>query len=87
MLHSFLGMMAEAKQAKYSCKFTTDLKKTFSFVRECPSSVKDSVHKFHCTICNVNMSLAHGGKSDIKQHYVDANTLRSVYFGIFSSTM
>ena len=68
MLHSFLGMMAEAKKAKYSCKFITDLKKTFSFVRECPSSVKYSVHKFHCTICNVNMSLAHGGKSDIKQH-------------------
>ena len=52
----------------YKTSFSDNFKEQHPFVTKCSSHVSDHKHKFRCTICNVNISLAHGGSKDITRH-------------------
>jgi len=60
--------MASGKSKKYKTSYSDDMQKQFPFVRKCSSNVARYQHKFHCTICNDNFSLAAGGSNDIIRH-------------------
>ena len=57
-----------SKSKKYKTSYSDNFKERFSFVTKCPSHIHDYEHKFHCTVCNSNISLAHGGSNDISRH-------------------
>ena len=57
-----------SKNKKYKTSFSDSFTETFSFITKCPSHIPNYQHKFHCTVCNANISLAHGGSNDIKKH-------------------
>ena len=57
-----------SKYKKYKTSFSDNFKEQHPFVTKCSSYVFDYQHKFHCTIYNVNISLAHGGFRDITRH-------------------
>ena len=40
----------------------------YPFIKRCSKHVNDREYKFHCSICNVNLSCAHGRISDVKDH-------------------
>ena len=57
-----------SKQKKYKTSYSDDLKERFPFIRKCSTHIPDYQHKYHCTICNVSLSLAYGGANDIARH-------------------
>ena len=57
-----------SKSKKYKTSYSESLKQCFPFITKCSSHIADYQHKFHCTICNSNISLVHGGSSDILKH-------------------
>ena len=57
-----------SKNKNYKTSFSDNFKEQFPFVTKCSSHVSDHQHKFHCTICNVKISPAHGGSDDITRH-------------------
>ena len=57
-----------SKNKKYKTSFSDSFTETFSFITKCPSHIPKYQHKFHCTVCNANISLAHSGSNDIKKH-------------------
>ena len=61
-------MAAQAKKMKYRIKYSDQLKKQFSFVSKCSSSISDHQYKIHCNICNLDLSCASGGANDVKNH-------------------
>lgn len=61
-------MATPAKKTKYKTKFSDDLKTKFPFVSKCSSSIADYQYKFHCNVCNLNLSCAAGGANDITKH-------------------
>lgn len=46
-------------------RFLDNFKEQFPVVTKCSLHVFNDKHKFHCTICNLNNSLARGGSNDI----------------------
>ena len=66
--------MLEIKRTLQSCfgcgrnGIADDLKQRFTFVTKCSSHVSDYQNKFHCKICNTNVTLAHGGANVITRH-------------------
>ena len=63
-----LSMATQAKKMKYRTKYSDELKKQFSFVSKCLSSITNHQHKFHCNVCNLDLSCASGGANDVKKH-------------------
>ena len=59
-----------SKSKKYKTSYSERLKEHFPFITKCSSLalITDHRHKFHCTICKSNISLAHGGSNDILKH-------------------
>ena len=57
-----------SKSKKYKTSYSESLKEHFPFITKCSSHITDHQHKFHCTICKSNISLAHGGSNDILKH-------------------
>ena len=57
-----------SKNKKYKTSFSDGFTETFSFITKCLSHIPDHQHKFHCTVYNANISLAHGGSNGIKKH-------------------
>ena len=55
-----------SKSKKYKTSYSESLKERFPFITKCSSHIADHLHKFHCTIQNSNISLAHGGPSILK---------------------
>ena len=56
------------KNKKYKTNFSDNFKEQFPFVTNCLSHVSDHQHKFHFTICNVNISRAQGKSNNITRH-------------------
>ena len=61
-------MATQAKKMKYRTKYSDELRKQFSLVSKCSSSTSDHQHKFHCNVCNLDLSCAFGGANDVKKH-------------------
>ena len=57
-----------SKSKKYKTSYSESLKECFRFITRCSSCIADHQHKFHCTICNSNISLAQGGSNYILKH-------------------
>ena len=57
-----------SKSEKYKTSYSESLKERFLFIIKCSSHIADHQRKFHCTICNSNISLPHGGSNDILKH-------------------
>ena len=72
-----LSMATQAKKMRYRTKYSDELKKQFSFVSKCCSSVSDHQNKFHCNVCNLDLSCASGGGNDVKKHADTPNQKRS----------
>ena len=62
------ALMMAAKSKKYKTSYSDEMKSAFPFVTKCSSSVSHYQLKYHCTICNLNLSLASGGSNDIQRH-------------------
>ena len=56
------------KIKKYNVSCSSKIQKSFSFTRSCPAKVADYKHKFRCTVCDKNLSLAARGAEDIRCH-------------------
>ena len=54
-------MAQPAKKQKRLTKYSLEYQKEYPFIKACSSSLKDHLYKFHCSLCNVNISCAHGG--------------------------
>ena len=57
-----------SKAKKYQTSYSDELEQKFMFIKACSSRVPDNQHKFHCTVCNVNLLLAGGGTIDVQKH-------------------
>ena len=53
----------------YKTKFSAEWKKTWPFISAVP-------HSFRCNVCAKNLSCAHQGKSDIKDHIAGKNHIK-----------
>ena len=53
---------------KRRTKYSADYTKEYSFIKKCSKNVHDHEYKFHCSICNLNLSCAHGGIQDVRDH-------------------
>ena len=58
------GPKPKKRRTRYSNAMAND----YPFIQKCTSSIADNEYKFHCTTCNVNLSCAYGGMSDVKDH-------------------
>ena len=58
---------------KYKTSFSLEWKKTWSFLL----SLLGNPHMFHCTICSKNLSCAHQGATDVKDHIATKMHLRT----------
>ncbi|KAJ8030946.1 hypothetical protein HOLleu_27502 [Holothuria leucospilota] len=65
-------MAPPENRPKRRTKYSDEYQKKYPFIRACSSSVQDNLYKFHCTSCNVNVSCAHGGITDVKDHVSSA---------------
>ena len=72
-----LGMATQAKNIKYRTKYSDEVKKQLSFVSKCFSSISDHQYKFHCNICNLDLSCASGVANDVKKHADTPNHKRN----------
>ena len=72
-----LSMATQAKKMKYRTKYSDELKKQFSFVTKCFSSISDHQYKFHWNICNLDLSCASGGAKDVKKQADTPNHRRN----------
>ena len=66
-------MEQPAKKQKRLTKYSAEYHKEYPFIKACSSSIKEHLYKFHCSSCNVNISCAHGGISDVKDHIATSN--------------
>lgn len=57
-----------SKNKKYKTSFLNNFEEDFPFVTKFTSHVSANQHKFHCTTCNVNISLARDRSNDITRH-------------------
>ena len=69
-------MATQAKKMEYRTKYSNKLKKQFSFVSKCSSSISDH-HKFHRNICNLDHSYASDGANDKEKHADPSNHKRN----------
>ena len=51
-----LSMATQANKMKYRTKYSDELKKQFSIVSKCSSSISDHQYKFHCNVCKLDLS-------------------------------
>ena len=70
-------MATQAKNMAYRTKYSDELKKLLSFVSKCSSSISDHQYKFHCNVCNLELSCASGGAKDVKKHADTPNYKRN----------
>ena len=70
-------MATQAKKMKYRTKYSDKLKKQFPFLSKCSSSISDHQYKFHCNVCNLDLSCASGGANDVKKHADTPNQKRN----------
>ena len=61
-------MKTQANKMKYRIKCSDELKKQFSFVSICSSSISDHQYKFHCNVCNLDLSCTSGGANNVQKH-------------------
>jgi hypothetical protein len=66
-------MAQPTKKQKRLTKYSLEYQKEYPFIKACSSSLKDHLYKFHCSSCNVNISCAHGGISDVREHIATSN--------------
>lgn len=52
------------KKQRRVCSFSDVWKKNYSFIK----SVPNNNYKAHCTLCQRDFSITHGGKNDIEKH-------------------
>ena len=71
-------MTQPAKKTKRRTKYSADYQKEYPFIHKCSSSINDYLYKFHCTSCNINVSCAHGGIKDVKDH-ISTNNHKSAH--------
>ena len=67
-LTSVDALKLDPKSKKYKTSYSDEMKSAFPFVTKCSSSVSHYQLKYHCTICNLNLSLASGCSNDIQRH-------------------
>ena len=70
-------MATQAKKMNYRTKYSDELKKQFSFVSKCYSSISDHQYKLHCNICNFDLSCASGSANDVKKQADTPNHKRN----------
>ena len=61
-------MATKDKKMRYRTKYSDDLNKLFSFVSKRSSSINDHKYKFHCNVCNLDLSCASGSVNDVKKY-------------------
>lgn len=62
--HSPVCSGTPSKRVKYVASFKDEWRSTYSWVKR---SVKGDGYAF-CVVCNVNISISHGGKNDLTKH-------------------
>ena len=70
-------MATQAKKMKNRTKYSDELKKQFSFISKYSSSISDHQYKFHCNVCNLDLSCASSGVNDVKTHADTPNHKRN----------
>ena len=70
-------MATQTKKMNYRTKYSDELKKQFSFVSKCYSSISDHQYKLHCNICNFDLSCASGSANDVKKQADTPNHKRN----------
>ena len=64
-------MATEAKKVK--TKYDDDrYNERYSCVTKCSSSIPDHLYKYHCSICNANLSCSHSSIYDVELHFKSA---------------
>ncbi|GBM43432.1 hypothetical protein AVEN_18603-1 [Araneus ventricosus] len=65
---------------KRSCKFTEDLQNEFPFLKKACTGTgnQDQDDRVKCSHCNFEPSVAHGGRSDIKDHLQSSKHKKSL---------
>ena len=58
----------EETEEKRKTRYSKEYEKEYDFVREWSSGVHESDYKFHCMVCNIDLSCAGGGRNDICKH-------------------
>ena len=53
---------------KYRTKYSDELKKQFSIVSKCSSSISDHQYKFHCNVCKLDLSCTSDDANDVKKY-------------------
>ena len=56
---------SSSKKAKRKTKFDDSYTEKHNFIIKCSSSIQDNSFKFQFTICNVDLSSAHGGINNV----------------------
>ena len=59
---------SSSKKAKRKTKFDDSYIEKHNFIIKCSSSIQDNSFKFQFTICNVDLSSAHGGINNVDHH-------------------
>ena len=57
---------------KFKTKYDHSYKEQYSCVTKCSSCIPDHLHKYHCFVCNANLSCSHSGMYDVELHLKSA---------------
>ena len=78
----------EEIEEKRKTRYSKEYDKEYDFVRECSSGIYESDYKFHCMVCNIDLSCAGGGRNDIctESHKNNYEVMRSEHCEIFFVT-
>ncbi|GBM94562.1 hypothetical protein AVEN_250343-1 [Araneus ventricosus] len=72
---------------KRSCKFTEDLQNKFPFLKKVCTGNQEEDDRVNCSHCNSEFSVAHGGRSDIKDHLQSSKHKKSLACAASSSKL
>ncbi|GBN95378.1 hypothetical protein AVEN_144828-1 [Araneus ventricosus] len=72
---------------KRSCKFTEDLQNEFAFLKKVCTGTGDQDDRVKCSHCNFEFSVAHGVRSDIKDHFQSSKHKKSLACAASSSKL
>ena len=63
-----INSVKTVQKKKYKTRFSKEWESKFPFVKPCNLQTSDKEYKFFCSVCNVNLSCAQGGISDVSIH-------------------
>ena len=65
-------MATEAKKVKRKTKYVDSYNERYSCITRCSSSIPDHLYKYHCSVCNANLSCSYSGSYGVELHLKSA---------------